>query len=607
MSKARRATAPSEDGKFSSKLKRIAKKIPGSTILSPHRGRSESLPPAKKVEEVPAASVDQDFVRKFDISELDQRPFIDCDTLFTECESLLKTAQKTIEFAQKNTSPAKSNVVGLKKLNKWRAKRKGHKLFQVFDALHIRIDQSESELNGINKLSTDETTTLVTQSIHLNARLQSCIDFNRNAIETSQPSIEKGQHFLDELKATEKSIEAMIEFYDALADLKLNQVQPYIPWALRQTQQKQESEGTCNEDSDSPQLKRESVVKRLKRVQSVLHVVEGVMSKANALHTLQKNNLEHLQRSQLAMLRLLNRFRMKSIRVATVRISPDLMADILGEEEEDLRRTSANEKLEQERENGNSTTSAMAISVGVNDGLGDGPSTASDQHIVENPAAKRRSESDGGVTVSRNSNGAAAVAAIEESAQDDVSIVSTGSKDSKNRDRTSSSCSAGITNGTAAEKASFIGSDRSDSTGEYNGSSAEGMADGTFGAHIGKTNRASLTQSDADGARGRASTDVSVASNGNLLVPPISSEDSTLLKFAYKEMEQVPFEVPNAYDHAHCYDCSLVFSMANECCMRLVAAEMRAKDSTRRIMRLMNYRDKMRADAELLEAQELQD
>ena len=58
------------------------------------------------------------------------------------------------------------------------------------------------------------------------------------------------------------------------------------------------------------------------------------------------------------------------------------------------------------------------------------------------------------------------------------------------------------------------------------------------------------------------------------------------------------------YDHCNCSDCSVVYDMANDCCMHIAAANFRSKQCTERMQRLAAYRERMRENAELLDSQE---
>lgn len=51
------------------------------------------------------------------------------------------------------------------------------------------------------------------------------------------------------------------------------------------------------------------------------------------------------------------------------------------------------------------------------------------------------------------------------------------------------------------------------------------------------------------------------------------------------------------FNHAHCSDCSLTCEMANDCAMNLAAAQHLASESTSRLQKLFQIREKMREKA----------
>ena len=266
-----------KDSKFSSKLKRMVKKIP---IISPNRDRSnnEGDKVTQPKEEFP----------KFDPKALDRKPFRDCDNLYRDCEDFLKISGKTIQFTKKYASD-KPTLVPLK-INKWRAKRKGNSLYQMYESLHQRIELAEERLKDVTNHSVHSASSFVTQALYINARLKACIVYNSGEVERAKPLLDQGSAFLADLKAMESSLEAMLRMYDALTDMKHNQHEPYIPWALRiAAQNNQTSVGGKKAGGNSkaedvqqpaastsaplePLLDRKMILKRLKKVRKVRYV-----------------------------------------------------------------------------------------------------------------------------------------------------------------------------------------------------------------------------------------------------------------------------------------------------------------------------------------------
>jgi hypothetical protein len=59
------------------------------------------------------------------------------------------------------------------------------------------------------------------------------------------------------------------------------------------------------------------------------------------------------------------------------------------------------------------------------------------------------------------------------------------------------------------------------------------------------------------------------------------------------------------YDHRNCSDCSVVYDMANDCCMHIAAANFRLKQCSERMQKLAMYKEKMQEVAEILESDEV--
>ena len=273
--------APAPRFFVASKIKNLVKNIPGN-INSMKLGSGIG---SGRFSNGPNTSYskdkDDDGMHSFHITEAQQKPFLDCDAIFTDCEEFLKLAGKAIE---ENNNKGKSSLSKLvhavpisDQISKWRTKRKETGLFETHGSLQSRMDQMDTLLNDISVSSATSTSALITQSLHLNVRLTSCIEYNRIEAEKARPLVTEGRAFLNNLKSMEKSLVTMLEFMDEIDDLKRTEPKAYVPWSQRQ-QMEEDAEaarkavgksGVAGLKNEVFELKRETVERRLKKIRKV--------------------------------------------------------------------------------------------------------------------------------------------------------------------------------------------------------------------------------------------------------------------------------------------------------------------------------------------------
>jgi rRNA-processing protein FCF1 len=233
------------------------------------------MAPKSKLSERASESREHDTIHSFHITESQQKPFLDCDALFTDCEEFLKLSNRVIEAnnSNKGKSGLSKFVAAMPSSDKvkWRSKKKGNDLHETYENIQTRVDQMDSTLNEIADVSATSTSALITQSVHLNNRLTSCIDYNRTEVDKNKPLVTEGRAYLNKLKSTEKAIVAMIDFLEEVNELKRTEPKPYIPWALRQ-QYEDEAEAerkAALSRNEMVELKRDSLERRLKKIRKV--------------------------------------------------------------------------------------------------------------------------------------------------------------------------------------------------------------------------------------------------------------------------------------------------------------------------------------------------
>jgi hypothetical protein len=250
-----------------SKIKNMVKNIPN---ISPMAGKGKT-----GAGNANGKNSDNDTIHSFHISESQQKPFLDCDSLFTECEEFLKLSYRAIEI---NNNKGKSGLSKLvhavpisDKISKWASKKKDNDLVENYEAIQSKVEQMDATLNEISNVSATSTSALITQSVHLNVRLTACIDYNRSEVDKNKHLVAEGRAFVNKLKSTESTIASMIDFLEEVNELKRTEPKAYIPWALRQ-QYEDEAEAerkAAMARNEIVELKRESLERRLRRIRKV--------------------------------------------------------------------------------------------------------------------------------------------------------------------------------------------------------------------------------------------------------------------------------------------------------------------------------------------------
>jgi hypothetical protein len=119
------------------------------------------------------------------------------------------------------------------KINQWRAKRKGSELHDLYALVLSRAESVESHLKGMTDHSLTDASTLLLQAVSLKMRLVSCIDYNKNAINTHKPFMMALETLLPNLENTRSDIMDMLGFLDEVTYLHDFVDASFIPWNLR--------------------------------------------------------------------------------------------------------------------------------------------------------------------------------------------------------------------------------------------------------------------------------------------------------------------------------------------------------------------------------------
>ncbi len=131
------------------------------------------------------------------------------------------------------------------------------------------------------------------------------------------------------------------------------------------------------------------------------------------------------------------------------------------------------------------------------------------------------------------------------------------------------------------------------------------------GAHIDKEEvlRSSLERASIDGADASSDGVTAAAAEsapeeqlfqkGAAVVQNSSEQDEEFIKQHLGEL----YAHIEPYNHAHCSDCTCVYSMANECLMHLAASQHQSQECSVRLNKLVqDFKERVKEDADRLEA-----
>lgn len=334
----------------------------------------------------------------------------------------------------------------------------------------------------------------------------------------------------------------------------------------------------------------------------VLKIVEAVMVTSMAKQRVRSMNLEHLERAQRAMMRLLERFRSNSISRAT--------GSVYGMLQENALHVMQHQKQVSVVDAADANAPSASHTAAAKDRAG--------VVSVNNPlkALKPAAKNESGGAIDDSAAAAAGSSSIAPTAA--AAAASAESKSSGAAGSTSTLDCVDVYKMDSASRRrscteSHISSLNADAAGAAEAADALPQSAPSAEAHpndvsplsadLRQFSSGSVTAWDtampvALGPAQMESTEAVEAAAG-------AKEDegeAAVIRVAFQSLDSTEFEVPKeSFDHNSCADCSCVFEMANECSMRLAATKMRAKESTERLIKLQNYRDRMKADADLLE------
>lgn len=516
------------------------------------KGFSITRPP------VPAAQIDsgtgsnittanREISGTFTATTIDQKAMLDCDALFVDCEQFLTTAREVTQTSMNTNQNMREKLTN--KFQKWRAKRKGNKLFAQYEGLVARLDGSENSIKTFTDRSLTDASSLMIQALHLKSRLSSCIDFNKKKLLQENPYLESAKEHLTKLYTEKATVNEMIVFYDEVMNCKLSQKEAYVPWAMRQA---------ANANNLPPPknplllmtVKRESLEKRIVQLQKAIEVFEKVITKYSPRVEQRKANLEQLVKSLHVLENLL--LNLNSYRTF-----------LRHTDEESFAKTTVR-----------------------SDNF-----SSDDDHDQKSGQEKSRPES--GVVVQTNPIMLSRENASTNAANNSTS--STVEKDEQSQGAPPSRDQADQRNSAEKEPQS----DGSYTNSGYNsGDNSAGNEESLTVVENIVINNSGNVNIVNDGKTIATKNKKYLRRNSSLqaLIQEVNQNTNAIDEKLFPEVYIEP------YDHALCSDCSFVYSMANDCSMHLGTIQHLSQESTIRLQRLLELREKIKHRAEVLES-----
>jgi hypothetical protein len=518
-----------------------------------------------------AASSSKEITGALTVATIDQKATHDCELLFVDTENFLQEARHTIEnakAAQANESRFRK-IFNAARLQKWRAKRKGNKLYSEYEVLLQRSEACEKELKAHTDKLVSDSSSLMLQALHMKARLTSCMEYNKKEIDRIKPLMDKTKDALREFVTEKQRIHEMLVFYDEINNAKLAARETYIPWAVKFA--------NCTNEVilSSSMLNRDFIEKRQKKLEKVsfprkivfysfaneffflfkvIEIFQDLLQKQLPYFTTKKGNLDHCAKSLQVMENILiniNSYRtfMKNTDEATLANTSSRLG---------AGNTSDDEDESEEEEEGDHPKDNSKV-VMDNPLLKKLPSVTEKQ---KSTSADDHEESEG--DDDEEEDGLVAHDDVDPTlvkpfppAPPALGLVKQASNSSVNSQ-----------NGTTTPP-SIATPNKKDSSEQQ---TQQRLSPHDRAPRRRKSIEELVAEVNTQNEKGKIDDSLFAA----ISIPP--------------------------YDHALCSDCSCVYNIANDCSMHLAAIQHHAQESTLRLQKLLELREKMRKREQVLES-----
>ena len=176
---------------------------------------------------------------------IDETPIEEADILLQECEIFL--------------SQSKQNILSLpfqafSRIRNWRQKRRGSKLYTVYESLVPRIRDSEKQLRMLLGDVVEKKNALKIQGRYLQVRLDSCIKFNQEKLIESSKPLDHLRFMVNKLSTESTFVKCMVSFNHEILRLKniesVSKGKSFVPWPSRGAMSRPVTDNDLAADSD---------------------------------------------------------------------------------------------------------------------------------------------------------------------------------------------------------------------------------------------------------------------------------------------------------------------------------------------------------------------
>lgn len=216
------------------------------------------------------------------------------DALMTESESFL-------EHIRAIPDPQGNYLI---KFNAWRSKRRDKGLYVTMTSLIRRIKAAEEQLRDAIIQIVEKKLALRDQARHLKSRLNSCIIYNTEFVESQENFVEEMRDIVNGLSSESADVKAAVTFNIELVRQKnfqiVKQNRTFVSWGSKAAMLRPVSDQELADDEDHPQL-----MQRLNDLRESREALVSRLSNILEIRETHINNLESCTKSSKKLVDLL--------------------------------------------------------------------------------------------------------------------------------------------------------------------------------------------------------------------------------------------------------------------------------------------------------------
>lgn len=226
----------------------------------------------------------------------------DEDTASKSFDELLNDSEVFLE--QISSIPETEQGVFLTKFKAWMSKRRDRHLYLTMKILIRRIKAYEEQLRDNIIQIVEKKLALRDQARHLKCRLNSCIDYNSNFVQSQEEFVEDMRQSVNGLSAESSDLKAAVAFNCELVRQSIvqnvKQNRTFVSWGSKAMLLRPISDQELAEDADHPEL--------MQRLTELRECREGLVSRLSNILEVREthiNNLESCTKSSKKLVDLL--------------------------------------------------------------------------------------------------------------------------------------------------------------------------------------------------------------------------------------------------------------------------------------------------------------